>query len=54
MMLRYTFGLKEEAQDIEDAVKSVLAAGHRTADIAKEGEKIIGTVEAGRLIRASL
>lgn len=33
MMLRYSFGLAEEAQCIENAVDSVLEAGWRTADI---------------------
>lgn len=33
MMLRYAFGLENEAQAIEKAVDSVLAAGFRTADI---------------------
>ncbi|MBE6863077.1 MAG: 3-isopropylmalate dehydrogenase [Ruminococcus flavefaciens] len=33
MMLRYSFGLSSEADCIENAVNSVLDAGHRTADI---------------------
>ena len=50
MMLRYTFGLLEEADAIENAVKKVLADGCRTADIAKEGEEITGTAKTGDLI----
>lgn len=50
MMLRYTFGLGEEADAIEAAVRKVLAAGYRTPDIAKPGEAQIGTKECGRLI----
>ena len=50
MMLRYTFGLLEEAVAVEAAVGSVLSAGYRTADIAKEGEDIIGTKRCGDLI----
>ena len=50
MMLRYTFGLMEEAEDIESAVQKVLAAGYRTADIAKENEKITGTKACGDLV----
>ena len=50
MMLRYTFGLGEEADAVEKAVKKVLADGHRTHDIAGDGEKAIGTEAAGRLI----
>ena len=33
MMLRYSFGLLDEAKAIEDAVKEVLATGYRTADL---------------------
>ena len=36
MMLRYSFGLAEEAQCIENAVDRVLAAGYRTADLLGE------------------
>lgn len=50
MMLRYTFGLLEEADAIEAAVKKVLDDGYRTPDIAKEGEEAIGTKEVGELI----
>lgn len=51
MMLRYSFHLTAEADAVERAVDAVLADGYRTADIAKAGEKAIGTVEMGRLIR---
>lgn len=54
MMLRYTFGLGREADDIERAVKKVLNAGYRTADIAKEDEAVIGTKKAGELIAAEI
>lgn len=54
MMLRYTFGLLEEAADIEAAVQKVLADGFRTADIAKEGEAVIGTKECGDRVIAAL
>ena len=50
MMLRYTFGLGEEADAIEAAVRKVLSEGCRTPDIAKPGEIQIGTKECGRLI----
>lgn len=49
-MLRYSFSLEKEAEAIEDAVKSALADGIRTRDIAVEGEKIVGTKECGREI----
>lgn len=54
MMLRYTFGLGEEADAIETAVEKVLNDGYRTHDIAKEGEKAIGTKEAGDLVAAAI
>lgn len=54
MMLRYTFGLSEEANAIETAVKAVLAKGYRTPDIATEGTKVVGTKEAGALVRAEI
>ena len=53
MMLRYSFDLDAEAKCIEDAVLAVLAAGHRTADIAGGG-KAVSTVEMGDLVVAAL
>ena len=50
MMLRYSFGLGEEADCIEAAVEKALNDGHRTADIAKEGEKVLSTSEMGAII----
>lgn len=47
MMLRYTLGLSDEANSIEDAVKKFLADGYRTADIAAPGEEITGTAATG-------
>ena len=52
MMLRYSFGLEKEANDIENAVRRFLADGYRTKDIAAEGEKTVGCREAGRIIRS--
>lgn len=49
MMLRYSFGLMEEAQAVENAVDAVLAEGYHTGDIAGEGAPV-GTVEMGKLI----
>jgi 3-isopropylmalate dehydrogenase len=45
MMLRHSCGLSSEAEAIESAVRRVLAAGHRTADIASAGGSSLGTVE---------
>ncbi len=44
MMLRYAFGLEEEARNIERAIDDVLEAGVRTADIA-HGVDAIGCKE---------
>jgi len=50
MMLRYTFGLMDEAAAIESAVKRFLAAGHRTADLCHDDQNAVTTSEAGQLI----
>ena len=54
MMFRYSFNLPAEAKAIEDAVDAVLNEGWRTADIAKPGEAVVGTLKMGELIRAKL
>ena len=46
LMLRYSLGLPEEGEKIEQAVRDVLSAGYRTADIVLDGEtNILGTKE---------
>ncbi|HYV13958.1 MAG TPA: 3-isopropylmalate dehydrogenase [Pyrinomonadaceae bacterium] len=51
MMLRYSFGLEQEASDIEQAIQDVLEAGYRTPDIAEgTGGFVITTSEFGELI----
>ncbi len=50
MLLKYTLGLQKEATSIENAVKKALQNRNRTADIAKNGEKIITTEEMGNII----
>jgi len=54
MMLRTTFGLTAEADAVEKAVESVLAAGHRTPDLAGPGEPRIGSEEMGNLVVAAI
>ncbi|OLN32756.1 3-isopropylmalate dehydrogenase [Desulfosporosinus metallidurans] len=54
LMLRYSFGLEEEAQRIERAVERVLQAGYRTPDLAKSGEKVLGTREMGNAVVEAL
>lgn len=50
MLLRYSLNLDEAADDIDAAVKKVLADGYRTVDIMSEGMSQVGTVEMGDLI----
>jgi 3-isopropylmalate dehydrogenase len=45
MLLRHSLGLENEAASIETAVRSVLAAGHRTADLVRRGLPSLGTIE---------
>jgi 3-isopropylmalate dehydrogenase len=50
MMLKYSFGLDDEAELIEKAVLSVLEDGYRTGDIMSEGMKLVGTEEMTKLV----
>jgi 3-isopropylmalate dehydrogenase len=47
MLLRYGLALPEAAAAVDQAVAAVLAAGARTADIARRGEQTLGTREIG-------
>ncbi|HDR1348512.1 TPA: 3-isopropylmalate dehydrogenase [Pasteurella multocida] len=49
MMLRHSFNLNEASTAIENGVKNVLAAGHRTADLADESQPL-STKQMGDLI----
>lgn len=50
MMLRYSFDLDQEADAIDNAVKSVLQDGYRTADIMSEGCVRVGCKQMGDLL----
>lgn len=50
MMLRYSFGMPAEADDIENAVNKALDDGYRTGDIYKEGTTKVGCSEMGNII----
>lgn len=57
MLLRYDFGMEEEARCIENAVEKVLDEGWRTGDIAgssidevKAAGKLVGTKKMGDLV----
>jgi 3-isopropylmalate dehydrogenase len=54
MCLRYSFDLGEMADKIERAIAFVLDEGYRTADIAQDGCRTIGTAEMGKAIIAAL
>jgi 3-isopropylmalate dehydrogenase len=53
MMLRFSFGLAEEAGLIERAISDAVASGARTADIAN-GSKHISTAEMGDAVVSKL
>jgi len=54
MMLRFSLNQEEAAQRIENAVKSVLAQGLRTADIYSEGTTRVSTIEMGNAVVKAL
>ena len=54
MMLRESFGLKQEAVWIESAVDRLFAQGIRTADIAKPGETPLRCSEFGERLHAEM
>jgi 3-isopropylmalate dehydrogenase len=47
MALRYSFGLTDAADLVEQAIAAVLAAGTRTKDIAAPGANAVSTAEMG-------
>jgi 3-isopropylmalate dehydrogenase len=54
LLFRYSFARDDVAERIERAVRTVLAQGQRTADIAAPGERAIGTREMGDAVTAVL
>jgi len=57
MMLRFSFGMEDAANDIRRAVTAVLDAGWRTADIRQAdtpADRLVGTTEMGDLVVAGL
>jgi 3-isopropylmalate dehydrogenase len=54
MLLRFSGGLNEAAERIENAVKKVLAQGCRTGDIVEPGLRTLGTREMGEAVVAAL
>ena len=54
MLLRWSFGLEEDARLIEQAVEKVLAGGLRTADVMGPGTARVGTSVMGEAILREL
>ncbi|MET0186515.1 MAG: 3-isopropylmalate dehydrogenase [Achromobacter sp.] len=54
MLLRYSVGLPAQADRIESAVRKVLAAGYRTADIFEENTEKVGTAQMGDAVLKAL
>ena len=54
MMLKYSFNMDKEYNDIVNAVRKALKDGFRTKDIAQDGMKIIRTNEMGDIIKNNI
>lgn len=54
MALRYSFGLGEAADKLDQAIANVLAAGLRTRDIAGQGDNVVSTSGMGDAIVSEL
>lgn len=54
LMLRFTFGLEDEAQAIEAAAKQVVEDGFATRDIWEEGKTLVSTGEMGEMLSGRL
>lgn len=54
MLLRHSLGLHEEADALDAAIAAAIAAGARTADIARDGETPISTTEMTDRIVAAI
>jgi 3-isopropylmalate dehydrogenase len=50
MLFRFSLGLDKAADDVEQAVKTALQKGYRTADIFQDGTKRVGCREMGKII----
>lgn len=54
MMLKYSFNMDKEHDDIVNAVRKTLKDGYRTADIMQMGMKKVGTAEMGNAIKNNI
>ena len=54
MMLKYSFNLDKEHDDIVNAVRKTLKDGYRTQDIKQHDTKIVGTTQMGDAIKDNI
>jgi 3-isopropylmalate dehydrogenase len=54
LCLRFSLGLAQEADRLEQAVSAAIAHGARTSDIAQPGERTISTKAMGAAVLAEL
>ena len=54
MMLKYSFNLDNEHDDIVNAVRKALKDGYRTKDISQDGMEIVGTDKMGNIIKDNI
>jgi 3-isopropylmalate dehydrogenase len=54
LMLRYSLGLHQEAEDVDNAIEDVLRNGYRTKDIAKSSEQALSTSQMGEAVRTAV
>ncbi len=55
LLLRHSAGLEAGAQDIEDAIREVLDAGYRTADLNRgRAKRVVSTAEMGALVETAV
>jgi 3-isopropylmalate dehydrogenase len=54
MLCRHSLALEREATAIEQAVRTVLADGHRTADLVARGQPSLGTAAMTEQVLAAL
>ena len=54
MMLRFSFGLEEEARAVEKAVEAVIKENLATRDIWMPGKKLLGTEEMGQAVSEAI
>lgn len=50
LMLRYSLGLDDEADAVEQSIEGVLAEGYRTPDISSDGGEMVKTTDMGDII----